>query len=231
MPDLPARLASPLAGAPDRRRRLVRWATLLACCAVLISAGWGLAMWMVASALRPAQLNSATYTAQVPVAASVARMQMQLILLSTFAVLVVLAALAILVGRRALRLRVSAQVLAQFGTSAVWTLVGGLVVGILTLLLLYSAATHFDRFPELPFDLLALPIGLMMAGAMGSLILSGLVVRQTPAGVDQPAAQRTGWRVGARICLLVAPLLLLAGFLFISLLAEFIAAFYLHLVG
>ncbi|HEV2459912.1 MAG TPA: hypothetical protein VGS80_16260 [Ktedonobacterales bacterium] len=70
-----------------------------------------------------------------------------------------------------------------------------------------------------------------MAGALGSLILSGLVVRQAPAGVNQPVARRTRWRIGARICLLVAPLLLLAGFLFIAVLAEFIAAFYLHLVG
>ncbi|HEV2459913.1 MAG TPA: hypothetical protein VGS80_16265 [Ktedonobacterales bacterium] len=131
MPVLPTRRASPLAGAPQRRKRLVRWATLLACCAVVLSAGWGLAMWTVARAARPAQLKSATYTAQVPAAADAARMQMQIILLSTFAVILVLAALAILVGRRALRLRVSAQILAQLGTGALWTLLGGLVIGIL----------------------------------------------------------------------------------------------------
>ena len=111
----PTWLASPVAGAPERRRRLVGWATLLACCTVVASAGWGLAMWTVASALRPAQLKSATYTAQVPAAAAAALVQMRIILLATFAAIVVLAALAILVGRRALRVRVSAQALARLG--------------------------------------------------------------------------------------------------------------------
>lgn len=149
-------------------------------------------------------------------------LHMWLIVIGSFLLIVVLTAMAIRQGRRALRISVNDTSLAQLKKWASGSLLGGLVIGLVPLLLL----TGRGRVLILSADLTILFPSNTMAGAVGSFILSGIAARHTRAGFEQTAAWRTMLRVVARICLVVAPIVMLAGFILLALYTQIIAAFY-----
>jgi hypothetical protein len=61
-----------------------------------------------------------------------------------------------------------------------------------------------------------------MAGAVGSFILDGIAVRRATAGPKHTAAQR----IAARICLVVAPVIMLAGLVALFLCAQLIVGLF-----
>lgn len=219
-------LARPSASMPARRRRLAALAWLLACCAVVASAGWVPAMVAAAHALRPHQLDHAGSYRDAAPAVAEPKLLMWIIAIASFLVIVALAVMALLVGRRALRMtRASVLSLARLERGAVASLAGGLVIWLVPFFL--DAA---DRYFSLPEGVSVQLASIALAGAVGSFILGGIAVRQVAAGPEQAAAHRRAWYTGARICLAVAPVIILTLFLGTAIDAQIIVGFFLHLV-
>lgn len=214
-------LAHPYAGIPMRRRLLASLASLLACCAVAATVGWGPAMEAVARTLRPHQLDDVNYHGAVPAPVlAEAHQRMWIIASVSFLVILALAATALLLGRLALRPAATARALARLENGAIVSLVGGLVIG-LGLPYLSLAGGIFSIFGD--EGMLLASIGL--AGAVGSFILSGIAVRRSTAGPEPGVTHRR-----AAICLVVASLIILAGFYLLTGGAQFIIGFTLHFV-
>ncbi len=114
----------PVADIPKRRRLLASLVSLLACCAVAASVGWGPAMESVARALRPHQLDDVKQYREAPPLVAEAHQHMWIIAIASFLAILALAATAILMGRRALRPAASARALARLGNGAIASLVG-----------------------------------------------------------------------------------------------------------
>lgn len=221
----PSGLARPGAGSAERRQRQVTLACLLAGGALVASAAWAPAMLAVAHALRPSQLaDIPRYRGDVQSAVDAARLRMQIVLLASVLAIVALAALAIVLGRKALRSTASAQTLARLERWAVASLVGGVAIWLVPDLLSATVGGLFTLAANVSTVLAAL----MLAGAVGSVILSGIALRRTRAASQPTMARPRGWRVGARVCLVVAPLVVLAEVAFVSIVALFIVAFYLR---
>lgn len=215
-------LAHPYADTPSRRRLLASLASLLACCAVAATVGWGPAMEAVARTLRPHQLDDVNYHGAVPAPVlAEAHQRMWIIASASFLVILALAATALLLGRLALRPAPSAVALTRLENGAIVSLVGGLVLG-LGPLLLSLAGRLFSIFQDKGIVLVS--IGL--AGAVGSFILSGIAVRRSTTRPEPVVAHRR-----ALICLVMASLLILAGFFLLAGSAQFIIGFYLHFAG
>lgn len=209
------------AATPRRRRLLTSLASLLACCAVAATAAWGPAMAAVAQTLRPHQLDDVSYHGAVPAPVlAEAHQRMWLIASASFLVILALAATALLLGRMALRPAATARALTRLENGAIVSLVSGLVVG-LGFPYLPLAGGIFSIFEDK--GILLASVG--VAGAVGSFILSGIAVRRSTARPEPVVAHRR-----AAICLLVASLIIPAGFFLLASTAQFIIEFTLHLV-
>lgn len=236
---LPAN-ASPPAGHP------MRWlAALSALCgglAVTGSALWTPLMLAMARMFRPPQLDAIPpYRGNIQPFQQAAEERMWVALIVSFLAIIVLAALAILLGRRARRF-VGNGVAPLLDKWAVRCLIVSLVAFGSTLLLSLGSALSAGplvsfraHVPPLMAQVLGvilewspqitlLLISVIAAGALGTFILSGIVVR-VPRG-RMPTARR--WHT--RIRLVVSALLLLGWFVITAGAAQFVVAFYLHLV-
>ncbi len=218
-------LPNSVTGTPERRRRLEILAWLLACATVVASAAWGPAMAAAARVLRPSQLDTAGYHGQATEVVEAARLQMWGIALTSFLVIVGLAWTALVLGCKALRMMASTPPLARVQQWAVWTLLGALMIG-LGLFPLSSLARLF----HLPSSAVGALAPISLACAVGSFMLSGIVVRLAPARADQVQTPGQPRRREALICLLAASLVIVVWFFVYSAVAQFIIGFYLHFV-
>ncbi|MGZ3667152.1 MAG: hypothetical protein ACXVDA_22010 [Ktedonobacterales bacterium] len=178
-------------------------------------------MEAVARALRPHQLDGVKLYREAPPLVAEAHQHMWIIAIASFLAIMALAAMALLLGRRALRPAASARALAWLENGAIMSLVGGLVVG-LGFPYLSLAGGIFSIFEDKGFLLTSIGI----AGAVGSFILSGIAVRRSTARPEPVATHRR-----AGVCLVVASLIILAGFFLLTQGAQFIIGFTLHFVG
>jgi hypothetical protein len=222
----PSGHAEPFAGGAERQHRLVTLTGLLTCCAVVASAGWGPAMVAVARALRPYQLaDIPRYRDEVDAAVAAAVQHMWIMLLASFLAILTLAGVAMLLGRWSLRTGARARSLVRLEQGAIGSLVGGLALW-LGPVLLSSAGGHFYLPANWGYLLTSLPL----AGAVGSVMLSGIALGHAGALPEPAIPHRQAWHRGARLCLVVAPVIILAVFFIFSWLAVFTVAFYLHSV-
>jgi hypothetical protein len=220
---------SAAAHVPTRQRRLEALTLLLTGCAVAASTGWGPFIFAAARDLRPQQLDHvAQYTnTQLQAAVEPARLHLWGIVLVSFAVIVALVGMAILVGRRALHQTEGADALARLGTWALWCLVGGVGMGVG---LLVIALSPVGKSFSLPTDMSVLLLSLILAGAVGSVILAALALgRPVWAAVNIGMAPRA-WRGRVRLCLVGATLMALSAFALLAFAAQFTLGFYLRFV-
>jgi hypothetical protein len=184
---------------------------------------WAPGIMRVAAALRPSLLSSPRYQPGTQAAINAARGQMWAVVLLSLLAVVALAVASLLVGRRTLPATVSAS--ARQATWAVGCLAGGLVVAAAPFLF-----EQVSRSLYLPLYSNLLLIPFAMAGAVASFILSGLALRPAETTYVATAGSRPAWHIGARVCVVVAPLVALAVAATVALAAQFVVGFYLHLV-
>ena len=133
------------AGNTSARRSSGILAIFLACSVVVATVCWGPAIVRVALALRPYQLNNVSEYSDTELRAVVgpARLHLWIVIFASFAAIGVLALLAVVLGRRSLRTMRSEAVRSRLGAWATRCLVGGLVIG-LGSILLSSVGWFFD---------------------------------------------------------------------------------------
>jgi hypothetical protein len=113
--------------------------------------------------------------------------------------------------------------------AAQWLLVGGLAFGLIPLVTISFQPNSFSFLPPNTFAVL---LSLILAVAIGSVMLSGVALRPptaTPVSTDLEASQ-LAWRATTRFCLAAAMIIGVAAFALLAYVAQFIVGFYLHLV-
>ena len=184
-------------------------------------------MLVVAHAIRPVQFDNITaYPHPLLLAlAADARQRMWTIVIASFLALLALAAVAIIFNRRALRV-IRWELATRPIRLGSWA-TGGMLLAVA--LADVVAVVKLDP-PLSEFSALSLAV-LTMSGAMAGVILSATALRRTrtpsPGGVPR---RRNLRQLGARVGLVLALLLLVAGFVVAALAAQFLAAFLLLLV-
>ncbi len=184
-------------------------------------------MLLVAHAIRPYQFANITAypRALLLVLAADARQRMWTIVIASFLALLALAAAPIVLNRQALR-ATRRELAARPIRLGGWA-TGGTLLAVA----LGDAVAAVKLDPSLSeFSALSLA-AVAMAGAMAGVILSATALRRThPPSPDGAQRQRDDRQLGARVNLVLASLLLLAGFVVTALVAQFLAAFLLLLV-
>ena len=215
------------AGNTSARRSSGILAIFLACSVVVATVCWGPAIVRLAQALRPYQLNNVSEYSDTELRAVVgpARLHLWIVIFASFAAIGALALLAVVLGRRSLRTTGSEAVRSRLGAWATRCLVGGLVIG-LGSILLSSVGWFFD----LNTSQWVLLMSVAMASALGSVMLSVTALGHPASESARADVRSVAWRRGARIRLLAESLLLLAVFVVIVGTAQFFVGFYLRLV-
>ncbi|HET8908090.1 MAG TPA: hypothetical protein VFN11_14120 [Ktedonobacterales bacterium] len=218
--DLPIRATT---DTPSRQGVFLTFSVLCASLAVVAGALWPLIMVVVARAVRPPELDGPTfYRGDIAALLYPARVRMAIITGASFLVILALAVVAILLGRR-VALLASPQRLELIERLAVGSLLGGLLSGIIV----YLANVR----PVLPTIVVSLAlVSFAAVGIMTSFILSSIVPRRAQgvqSGAAVPVWTRHYW---TRLTVVVSLLAILAGFVLVALLAQFVVGFYLHLV-
>jgi hypothetical protein len=185
-------------------------------------------MLLVAHAIRPAQLTNITAYPRtlLEAVAADARQRIWTIVIATFLALLALATAAIVLNRGAARVA-RGEPAGRFGTLGWWA-----TGGMLFALVLAVALTIVLAGPSLSEEGAVSLYVFAMAGAMAGVILGATAVHRavTPSPGDAPERRRKLRQLGARVGLVLAALLLLAGFVVTALAAQFLAAFLLFLV-
>jgi hypothetical protein len=194
---------------------------------------------MVASALRPAELDEVSQHSDTELHALIepARQQLWAITLLFFAILVIFTYAAILLGRRALQRSASQRIRTKLNAGALWFLVGGLVFGLVPVVafFLVPVVAFFalpDWFYSLPPVTAAILVSIILAGTIGSAILGGVALsRPTLAqALSDTTSPQRAWRIAMRLCFGAATLIGLAAFALLAYAAQFVLAFYLRFV-
>jgi hypothetical protein len=202
------------------RRRSARLVLtgIVAGCAVIAPLIWGPIMLTIAHTLRPPDKPHVDFRAL----ASEASAHMKIILAATILALLALAALSISLGRSALRVASDDVLSRRLEKWAIGSLVMGVAVGFGPTLVSWVL-----RFSPVFQGSVAL-YTVMMAGAMGSFVLSGITIHKvTPASFGQAPAQGRVWQYGVRISLAAASLAVIAWFLSVYVLCLFTINFFL----
>lgn len=217
---LPAPIPSPQP--LGRGRPLARLSAALAITALIASAAWGPVMEVIARLLRPPELNSTRYGyQQVAPFQHDAEQRVWIILIASFLLILALALLAIIFGRRALRFPGSEAPVARLrrwgGVCLViclLSLVGAVLMEYAPNALATSIGfSYIYTISQFIFIILATTTAM---GALASFILNGIVARRAA--------------IRAWLSLVVSALVMLIWFLAVAVLAQFLVAFYLHLV-
>ncbi len=207
--------------------------------ALAAAAVWLLAMEIIASALRPAELSAfPVYPGDVVPFQQAALARMTTIVIVTFLAIMALATVAIVLGRQARRQsgnEAAATWLEKWATVCLIASLAGLglilMLGLSSIPPIVSFRLRLPPFINQLLDIVLYQsrviiqalVAITAAGAMGSFILSGVAVRFAHG----QAIHR--WRTRAN--LVVSALILLGWFAITLLVARFIVGFYLHLVG
>ncbi|MGO8951267.1 MAG: hypothetical protein ACLQUY_27150 [Ktedonobacterales bacterium] len=203
-----------------RRRRRVRLALtgIVAGCAVLAPVIWQPIMVSIAQTLRPPDKPHVDFHTL----ASEASAHMSIIMAATILAQLALAALAIYLGRGALHVPSDDVLLRRLEKWAIGSLVIGVAVGLGPTLVPW--VLRFSTFFQGSEPLYTV----MMAGAMGSFVLSGITIHNVPpASFGQAPAQGRVWQYGVRISLAVASLVVIAWFWSVYFVCLFIINFFL----
>jgi hypothetical protein len=214
-------------------------ATILAGFAVAAGMAWTPALLSIADALDPFdRLEAPIYNeAEIRALAAPAERKFGIITLICLAALVALVTLSIVAGRRALRETASAATLARMGRWSLAFLLGGLALAFGAYLIGNSTGGRFfldmrdavtDLNPVLGAIMTVLAVGIIPASLIGSMLLSGIaLLRPTAASASSETPPGRGWRVLARIGMVVASLSTLAVFALVYVVGMFTIGFYL----
>jgi hypothetical protein len=204
-------------------------AIILAGLAVAASMAWAPALVSISNALRPLHefdvyrwCFSDAQRAQLDALIGQADQQFSIIALVCLATLVALVALAIVAGRRALRETASTTTLARMGQWSLAFLVAGLALALGAYLIGNATGGRFfadiqdtftDLNPLLEAVVTILAVGIIPAVLVVSTILGGIALLRPIAGsASGETPPKRGWRVLARIGVVVASLSALAVF-------------------
>jgi hypothetical protein len=181
---------------------------------------WTPALLSLANALRPLDEFDVNRWCFSDARLAQARQQFSIIAFVCLAALVALVALSVVVGRRALRETASAATLTRMGKWSLAYLVGGLALALGAYLIGNSTGGRFfldiqDSITRLNLLLGAvvtyLAAGFIPASQVISAILGGIaLLRTTAAAASGETPPKRGWRVLARIGVVVASLSTLA---------------------
>ena|SRR5215467_3874672 len=217
-------------------------AIFLAGLAVAASVAWTPVLLSLADELDPfdkldAPLNSET---QIHALAAPAEQRFGIITLIFLAALTALVTVSIVAGRRALRETASGEILVRMVRWSLAFLLGGLALTLGAYLIgtntrgrffldIQSAITGLHSVLGTIVTFLA--VGLIPASLVVSIILSGIaLLRPTTASAGSETPPQIGWRVLARIDMVVASLSALALFALVYVLGIFTIGFYLPFI-
>lgn len=191
-------------------RMMLAFSWALTCCAVVASALWGPVLVAVAEISRPYQLDHPNeYPDEVYALAHLASVRMWTLLIASFVALLVMAMLAIVMGRKARSTAGNWRAPDRLEVWAAGSLLLGLVFSFATITSRFSLSIALNRSVASAASITFFA----MAGAMASFILSGIALRKIGTAVPGRASARRALRqYGTRISLVVALLVLLAGF-------------------